>query len=404
MKKQLLTAVLMKPAGPACNLGCSYCFYTPKQQRFGNHTRMSLETLETVTRQLLVQAAPNITFTWQGGEPTLMGIPFYREALRLQRSYAKANQTVHNAFMTNGFAVDTAWCDLFRDADMLVGLSVDGPRDVHDKHRTTKQGGPTWDRIASTAALLQRQGVRTNAVVVATEESCTRGREVYQSLTGMGFDHLQIVPCVERDPNDPTRLAPFSVTAQGFGRMLCDVFDCWRADFVDGAPSVSVRWLDGALQHHLGMPPTECTCSEHCGAYLVVEHDGSTYSCDFFVDDEHLLGRVHETTLGSMFRGRAHQAFIRAKARLPEDCRRCRWLPLCRGGCPKDRWRSDGRSVLCEGYLHFFAYADEELRRMAGRWKELRQPRGRSVVGPNDACPCGSGKKYKRCCSPDGPN
>ena len=401
MAGEQLSTVLVKPAGPACNMACSYCFYRSKKERFAAPTRMSPQTLETMTRQLLSQSSEELTFSWQGGEPTLMGPDFFRQALQLQRRYRRPRQKIHNAIMTNGFALDTGWCQLFRESNMMVGLSIDGRRELHDEYRSSQHGQPTWQHAVRAARMLIDHGVVTNAVTVATDRSVDHGREIYRFLTGMGFDHLQFVPCVETDLQDPEKLAPFSVSPKGYGRLLCDLFDCWREDFVDRVPSVSVRWLDGVLHHYLGLPPTECTAADSCGKYLVVEHDGSVYSCDFFVDDDHQLGNLHEQSLGAMFHSRAHRDFGRAKGDLPPDCQRCEWLSHCHGGCPKNRrLRSDGRTILCEGYRHFFEYADREMTRLARRWLErmATDPPRQPKVGRNQPCPCGSGKKFKRCC------
>jgi uncharacterized protein len=389
-----LSTLLVKPAGPDCNMACAYCFYTRKQELFPAPRRMSLETLGELTRQALAQAEDEVTFVWQGGEPTLAGLPFYRAALELQRRHCRPGQRVENALMTNGLLIDDEWCELLRDGGFLVGLSLDGPRDLHDRQRLRAGGQPTWEAVVAAARRLLARGVPVNALVLATELAAHRGREIYAALTGLGFTHLQLVPCVESAAVAGEAAAACTISADGFGQLLCDLFACWLADRgPDGGPRVSIRWFDAVVHRYLGRPPIECTLAKACGGYLVVEHDGSVYPCDFFVDGEHRLGDIHRDRLRALLHGEPHLRFARAKGDVAARCLSCKWLELCQGGCPKDRLvTADGASHLCEAYLRFFPHADRAMMEVA-----RRRQRG-PAAGPNDPCPCGSGKKRKRCC------
>jgi uncharacterized protein len=399
MPRPRLSTLLVKPAGPDCNMACDYCFYLEKRQLFGEGDhRMRPEVLQATTRGLLRAGGDAVTFIWQGGEPTLMGLPFYREALRLQRAHRRPGQRVENALMTNGLLLDDAWCDVLLQGEFLLGLSIDGPQDLHDGHRRLSGGQPSWERVLRSARLLLRRGVPVNAVVLASRDSCGRGREIYQTLAGLGFDHLQLIPCVEPDPQNPGELAPFSVTPEDFGDLLCELFDCWAGDLRDGMPALSIRWFDAVLQRYLGLPPQECTLAETCGTYLVVEHQGNVYSCDFYVDPGHLLGNVLRDPLDRLFAGEAQRGFGLAKGQLTAECLECPWLELCQGGCPKDRL-AGGQSHLCASYRRFFSHADGRLRELAARYQQRRRA-GRALrkVGRNAPCPCGSGRKHKHCC------
>jgi len=368
-----VTEVLVKPAGPDCNLACDYCFYTAKSQMFASpKTRMSDAVLESMIQQLLAQPVPQISIGWQGGEPTLMGLPFYRKALNLMERHGRG-QRVANGLQTNGMLIDKAWAKLFRNYHFLIGLSLDGPQHVHDYYRTNRAGRGSWQKAVDAAHLLLDQGVEVNVLTVVNNYSVRFPEEIYSYHKAQGLNFMQFIPCVERDPKDSSHLASFSVSAEGYGDFLCKVFDLWLADFMDGMPTTSIRFFEALLFKYAGFPPTECTLLEECGNYLLIEHTGDVYTCDFFVESEWKLGNIQEMPLHDLLNSSRQVGFGRLKASLPEDCLACEWRTLCRGGCTKDRLRNpqlEGRNHFCEAYKIFIVHADARLQALADGWKE----------------------------------
>jgi len=373
-----LTSVLVKPAGADCNLSCAYCFYTAKAALYPEtrRPRMSPEILEEMVRQVMRYGGPFVSFGWQGGEPTLMGPDFYRRAVELQERHGRPGQTVGNGMQTNGLLIDDQWCRLLARHSFLVGLSLDGPRHIHDRYRTDRGGAGTWARVCDAARRLLDGGVAVNALVLVNDYSVRYPREIYEFLKELGLTFMQFIPCVETDPLDDRRAAPFSVAGNPYGRFLCELFDLWRADFKDGQPTTSVRFFESVLYTYAGLPAPECSLLEECGGYVVVEHNGDVYACDFFVEPEWKLGNLAIHSLAAMLNSSRQGGFGRLKKRVPGECAACRWLPYCRGGCTKDRLRVEadgGSNHFCEAYRMFFAHAHGELTRLAGRGRGERQ-------------------------------
>lgn len=371
MTRRPVTEVLVKPAGPDCNLDCDYCFYTGKSQMFtGQKTRMSETVLERMIAQLLAQPVHQISIGWQGGEPTLMGVPFYRKAMDLLQRYSRG-QAVANGLQTNGVLIDKSWGRLFRDYHFLIGLSLDGPEHIHDHYRTNRGGGGSWQKAVNAAHLLQDSDVEVNVLTVVNDHSVQFPEEIYAFHKSHGLNFMQFIPCVETAASG-ARVESFSVDSASYGPFLCRLFDLWLADFYDGVPSTSIRFFEALLFQYAGFSPTECTLLEECGNYMLVEHNGDVYTCDFFVEPEWKLGNLLEVPLETMLNSHRQHEFGQQKAHLPQDCINCQWKLHCRGGCTKDRLRNplgDGRNHFCEAYKLFFTYADSRLRDLVEAWK-----------------------------------
>ncbi|MBE7559943.1 anaerobic sulfatase maturase [bacterium] len=405
-----LSSILIKPTGADCNIDCTYCFYLEKASLYPERPvhRMSGEVLEAMVRQGMEYGGGGITFSWQGGEPTLMGLPFFEKAVAFQQRYGRPGQRVANSMQTNGLLLDEQWAEFFRKYRFLIGLSLDGPEHVHDHYRVTKNGRPTWAKVVEKARMLLTTGVQANVLVVVSDYSARYAREIYRFLSELGFTFMQFIPCVETDPGDRTRAAPYSVSAEAYGRFLCEVFDCWQADWRDGRPRTSVRWIDSVFHTYVGRIPPECTLLRECGCYVVVEHNGDVYACDFFVEGDWKLGNLLSGSLFDMLNSERQAEFGRLKAQLPPECPPCPWLSHCYGGCTKDRLRDPadgGSNHFCGSYKMFFEHAHETLSRLAEdfvRQQNWRRALAAGVdpaqLGRNDPCPCGSGKKYKACC------
>jgi uncharacterized protein len=374
MDEKTLDCLVVKPAGPDCNLACHYCYYSEKADLFpgpGRH-RMSPEILETLIRRTLAESGPAVSYGWQGGEPTLMGLPFFEKAVGYQREYG-AGHTVDNSLQTNGFLLGEKWAEFLAEYNFLVGLSLDGPGHIHDRYRRRRDGRGTFETVQGKADLLLKRGVEVNVLCCVTDYSVNHPRELYEYFKSMGLKWMQFIPVLEKDKHDPRRAAPFSVDAERFGDFLCAVFDLWLDDFRDGVPTTFVRWFESVLYTYVGVSPPECTLQSECGNYLLVEHNGDVYSCDFFVEPEWKLGNITYASPAAMLNSRKQREFGRRKAALPGPCSSCDHLVHCRGGCPKDRFmpdRGDGWPGLCRGYKKFFAHADGCLRELAQRFRK----------------------------------
>ena len=414
--------VMVKPHGPVCNLDCKYCYYLCKEALYpASSFRMTYRVLEVFTRDYIqAQAVPEVVFVWQGGEPTLMGLEFFRHAVELQAQYRRPHMRIHNALQTNGTLLNDDWCRFFREHDFLIGVSLDGPRDLHDALRTDRCGQPTFERVIAGINLLKQHGVEFNVLTAVHAANAPHPLEVYRFLRDeVGAAFIQFIPVVERGI-DPDRQAgqcvsTHSVTARQYGEFLCSIFDEWvRRD----VGRTYVQIFDMALSAWVGQMPTLCVMAETCGLAMVLEHNGDLYSCDHFVEPRHRLGNILDTPLATLATSVQQRLFGLAKReRLPDYCRACPVYFVCHGGCPKDRFLrtpdgEPGLNYLCEGFRRFFTHIEQPMRFMATELRAGRPPanirtllawqqgqRGAECgpVGRNDPCPCGSGRKFKHC-------
>ena len=378
---------MAKPIGPICNLDCRYCYYLEKEALYprGKNFRMSPEVLETYIRDYLaLQEGHELSMTWQGGEPTLLGLEFFERVVALQQKYA-GGRKVANAIQTNGTRLTAEWCRFFKANDFLVGLSIDGPRKLHDTYRVDKGNKPTFDSVMTGLKLLKRHGVEFNTLTVVSASNVKRPLEVYEFLKEQGSGFLQFIPLVERtDATSPVEVATtrsevtrWSVPAVAYGEFLCTIFDHWvRAD----VGKVFVQLFDVALGIWSGRGSSLCVFSEDCGRALAVEHNGDLFSCDHFVYPKYNLGNLLNTSLGDMVNSAAQQAFGEAKSTtLPKYCRECDVRFACHGECPKNRFTltpdgEPGLNHLCAAYKRFFTHIDEPMRTMTTLLNSGRPP------------------------------
>ena len=360
--------IMLKPGGSLCNLSCRYCYYLDKAEIYGGREPvMSEAMLETVVREYIAaNDVPEVTFNWHGGEPLLLGLDFYRKALELEEKYA-GGKTIHNTIETNGILLDRAWADFFRKHGFLVGISIDGPKDIHDKFRRDRGGAPTFDKVINAVRLLQTSGVEFNTMSTVNAASEGRGREVYQFLKSLGSRYLQFMPVVEHikagritDPAESgAQIAPWSVGSSAFGRFLCDIFDVWVRNDVG---RVFVGQFDATLASWCRVSPGICVYAETCGGNAVIEHNGDVYPCDHFVYPKYKLGNIARKSIPEMMASEPMVRFgIDKRNSLPSACRKCRWLFACHGECPKHRFNhtergETGLNALCTGYQQFYAH------------------------------------------------
>lgn len=352
--------LLIKPSGSDCNLDCTYCFYKRRSSEIGQgRQRMSDEVLERLVKDYMDLRFPMSGFAWQGGEPTLMGLDFFKRAVELQRRYGVAGQEVGNSIQTNAVLLDSApWCRFLHESRFLVGVSIDGPKELHDPYRLDLGGHGTWDCVMAAMGRMKEFGVEYNTLTLVNRLTADHPDEVFDFLVGLGMRYLQFIPCVEVHPQSG-QVAGFSVTPKQYGDFLCRVFDRWT-EF--GPDKLSIRDFDSLLSHCIGGRHTICTFDRQCSQYIVVEHQGDVFPCDFFVEPKWRLGSIFETPIDQLAACAEKKAFARMKTNLANKCLVCRHLAICRGGCLKDRAPFDsnnyGReSYFCESYRQFFDYA-----------------------------------------------
>jgi uncharacterized protein len=421
--------LLAKPTGAVCNLDCSYCFFLSKEMLYpGSRFRMADELLETYVRQLIEAHgdAPEVAIAWQGGEPTLMGVPFFRRSVELAARCLRPGQRAAYTIQTNGTLIDHDWAEFFAEHEFLVGLSIDGPAGMHDAYRVDKGGKGSFGRVLRGLELLQEHEVEWNALTTVHAANAEHGREVYCFLRDdCGARHVQFIPIVERlvegdTPEwsswrdralyvqDGSSVTDRSVTGVQYGRFLIDVFEEWvRRDVGD----VFVQMFDVALANWAGEQPSLCVHSETCGLALALEHTGDLYSCDHFVEPRYRLGNIKETHMLELVASQRQRQFgLDKRDTLPRFCLECDVRFACHGGCPKDRFietpdGEPGLNVLCAGFKMFFHHVDRPMKLMSMLLAEGRAPA--EIVrfyaaadagrGRNAPCTCGNGRKWKRC-------
>lgn len=406
--------VMTKPIGPICNLDCAYCYYLEKEHLYpGTQSfRMSDALLESYVRQYIeANPGPEVHFAWQGGEPTLMGLDFFRRVVELQKKYLPRGWTCTNALQTNGTLLTPEWCTFLRENGFLIGISIDGPAHLHDLYRLDKGQRPTHGKVMRGLRLLQEHRVEHNVLCVVNSANSEHPLEVYNFFKGAGVRWIQFIPAVERvGEHDVTER---SVRPDQWGVFLTTIFDEWVRNDIG---KIYVQTFEEAIRGEAGIPGGLCVFQETCGDAVAMEHNGDVYSCDHFVLPEFRLGNIEETPLRDLLSLPRQTAFGEAKRdTLPEYCKQCEVLSLCHGECPKNRFietpdGEPGLNYLCAGYRRFFNHVRPYARRIlallqAGRpaaqlMTELQAEetaKWRSA-GRNDPCPCGSGRKYKRCC------
>jgi uncharacterized protein len=433
--------ILAKPTGAICNLDCKYCFFLSKEMLYpGSRFRMADELLEEYMRQYIeAQAVPQVTVAWQGGEPTLMGVDFFRRSIEFAEKYKKPDMTIEYTIQTNGTTLDDEWGEFFREHSFLVGISIDGPQALHDAYRVDKGGKPTFDRVMRGLDLLKNHNVDFNVLCTVHAANADHPVEVYRFFRDeLGAEFIQFIPIIERASETtlpvanlgwgerPGETRPLyiqegdlvterSVQPEQYGRFLIGIFDEWvRRD----VGRVYVQHFDVALGAWVGQPGGVCIFAPTCGNALAIEHNGDLYSCDHFVEPDYLLGNIQDVPMIELVASDEQRKFGQDKQdSLPRYCRECEVRFACHGGCPKNRFietpdGEPGLNYLCAGYKAFFNHIDQPMRIMAELLRRDRAPAeivqilaaqeaqkqvAFASAKRNDPCPCGSGRKFKRC-------
>lgn len=425
--------VMAKPSGSTCNIDCTYCFFLSKEALYPNDKhRMSDATLEAYIRQVLEShRTPEVTVAWQGGEPTLMKLDFFRRAVELAEKHRRPGQLVKHTFQTNGMLLDDDWCAFFKKHDFLIGLSVDGPRELHDAYRRDRRQQGTFDRVMQGWRHLRRHGVEFNILCTVNAANEKHGRTVYRFFRDeLGAKWVQFIPIIERASAETLAVAnqgwsdrpgrkrllytqtgdlvtERSVGSEQYGRFLVDIFEEWvRHDVA----KIYVQLFDVTLAAYFGRHLL-CIHAPTCGYGMALEHNGDLYSCDHFVEPRFLLGNIHETHMQTLVSSPQQRKFGQDKRdTLTAQCQKCEVRQLCNGGCPKDRFAlsrdgEPGHNYLCSGLELFFKHTQPAMRMMAQLLQRNRAPADvMGLIAAEDArggryraCPCGSGRKFRFC-------
>jgi uncharacterized protein len=395
-------SLLIKPTSADCNLRCQYCFYLDRSSLYPESARhrMSGAVLEKMIAGYMATDQPQYAFSWQGGEPCLMGVDFFRQVTRLQQKYGRRGSIVANSLQTNATLIDDELAAHLAQFKFLVGVSLDGPREVHDHFRTTASGRGTHAAVLKGIECLKRHRVEFNILNLVTAANAKKGKEIYRYLTGLGCYYHQYIPCVEFDEKGEP--LPFSVSGEEWGEFLCGIFDEW---YQSDTRKVSVRLFDSVLNFMVNGVYNICHLGGHCSQYFVVEHNGDVYPCDFFVEAARKLGNIAANPWDELLQSSAYRVFGDQKSRWNSRCATCAYLNYCSGDCLKHRFYGSANpeqtSWLCQGWRQFYEHSLPRFEKLA---LALLQERGHMnskipnvKAGRNDPCFCGSGKQYKKC-------
>ena len=407
--------VFTKPIGSICNLDCDYCYYLKKEKLYpkGESFRMPHDILEEyIVQHIDACPDPVISFSWHGGEPTVLGLDYFRKIVALQRKHTPPNRSITNGMQTNGTLIDEEWCRFLAAEEFVVGISLDGPEEMHDRYRVTKNNKPTYKQTMRGYKLLQQYRVLCEILCVVNAYNVLYPTELYRFFNELDARFLTFLPLVEPQPYAEGSVSNRAVPCEAFGIFLCTIFDEWMRQDIG---KIKVQIFEEAARTAFGQEHTLCIFRKVCGRVPVIEHNGDFYSCDHFVDANHHLGNIRETPMVDLLESPVQRAFGQAKLdNLPHQCRVCEVRAMCNGGCPKNRFiqTQDGEAglnYLCAAYKHFFTHCQPFITEIAALWQRqiseqqiVKQPSTTPRIipktGRNDPCPCGSGKKYKKCC------
>ena len=367
--------IFAKPTGPICNLGCTYCYYLQKDQLYPSGESFYMPDIileEYIVQHIEASAGPVIRFSWHGGEPTILGLDYFRKIVALQRKNQPSSQRIMNGMQTNGTLLDEDWCRFLADEGFYVGLSLDGPQEIHDRNRLTKGGKPTFAQTMRGFGLLRQHQVSTDILCVVNAHNVRIPLEVYRFFKQIGAKYVSFLPMVEPNPGSKSGVSGLSIPADAWGSFLCTIFDKWVNQDIG---KIKVQVFEEAARTAFDQEHSLCIFRPVCGDIPVVEHNGDFYSCDHFVDEEHHLGNIIETPLVELLESPAQRAFGRSKLdSLPRYCRECEVKAMCHGECPKNRFirtpdGEEGLNYLCAGYKRFFTHCQPFVKNVAAEWK-----------------------------------
>ena len=397
--------VFVKPISSICNLDCHYCYYLKKEKLFPEAESFRMPDIileEYIVQHIEASSEPVIRFSWHGGEPTILGLDYFRKIVELQKKHQPSNQRITNGIQTNGTLLDDDWCRFLAAERFAVGISLDGPQDIHDRYRLTKGRKPTFEQTIRGYELLRKHRVNNDILCVVNSYNVQFPAQVYQFFKQIKARYISFLPLVELQPDSKSGVSDRTVPTGAFGVFLCTIFDEWINLDIG---RIKIQIFEEAARTAFGQDHSLCIFRKTCGDIPVVEHNGDFFSCDHFVDKKHRLGNIIETPLIELLESPEQRAFGHAKLdTLPRGCRECDVIAMCNGGCPKNRFLKTldgeaGLNYLCAGYKRFFSHCRPFIEEVAALWNsQTVETRALSKTGRDEPCLCGSGLKYKKCC------
>lgn len=396
--------VMWKTVSEACNLACDYCYYSSCGGQPGKIEKIDSIMLEKFIKEYMDLSNGMASFAWQGGEPLLAGLEFFKQVVFLQAKYAPKNTIISNSLQTNATLITDEWASFFKQYNFLIGVSLDGPKEINDVRRVNGHGSGSFDRVMRGINHLRNAHVDFNILTVIHEGNVGRAKELMAFYQSEGFSHVQFIPCMDFRAQEPNKPGQYLITPEQYGQFLCEAFDIW---YNDSTPKRSVRFFDNILSVYLHQEAELCVHRQSCPKTLILEQNGDAYPCDFYMNDDFRLGNVGQDSLIDILNSTKYDDFLGLKPNLPEVCLDCKYLHLCHGGCPRNRaWNQADDTAdsdyFCESYLQLYNYGHERMERLAEniklQWLQNHLRAGRPKPDRNDICLCGSRKKFKKCC------
>lgn len=399
--------VMWKTVSEDCNLACDYCYYsTCGGKPDAKIRRIDSAILEKFIKEYMAKAHGTASFAWQGGEPLLAGYDFFEQLVALQAFYAPPHTAISNALQSNGTLVNDKWAAFFKQYKFLLGISLDGPKEIHDKRRVDANGQGSFERVMRGISYLQKHQVDFNILTVIHKDNVAKAKELMQFYKEQKFDYVQFIPCMDFHSQDIHTPGVYEITPKEYGQFLCEAFDIW---YNDGQPTMSVRFFDNMLSVYMRREAELCVHRSACPKTLILEQNGDAYPCDFYIHPDMKLGNVGVDSLDAILDSPIYSEFAKMKPQLPDKCKSCQWLELCHGGCPRNRrWDKLNDEVFadyfCASYMKIYSYAHERMQQLGAAQRREWFKRGVNALykgklpGRNDPCACGSGRKYKQCC------
>jgi len=399
--------IFVKPVGATCNLNCRYCYYLEKIKLFSNNSNVSMDKNlleEYINQHINASTSKTIMFSWHGGEPLLAGLDFYKHAVAVQKNKCPSGSQIINGIQTNGTLLDENWCRFFAQENFYVGLSIDGPKDLHNIYRYKKDGSEVFDKLSSALAMLNKYNINTEILCVVHNENVKFPLKVYNFFKRSGATQMTFLPLVIRNINKESGVDECSVPSEAFGDFMICIFDEWLKRDIG---KVKIQLFEEATRKAFNIEHTLCIFKKECGGVPVIEHNGDFYSCDHYVDENHLIGNIKNSSIEELIDSEKQKAFGRNKFEsLPLYCISCEVMEMCNGECPKNRFITTpdgeaGLNYLCVGYKKFFTHCLPFINAVSKAWQMKNSPNLKSSTPSpqrNETCPCGSGKKYKHCC------
>lgn len=401
-------SVMWKTVSEDCNLACDYCYYSTCGGKLGPKiNRIDSAVLDKFIKDYMQHSQGAATFAWQGGEPLLAGHEFFEEVVYLQALHAPPHTVISNSLQTNATLINDRWASFFKTYNFLIGVSLDGPKEIHDSRRVNAAGKGSFDRVMAGIGHLRRHQVDFNILTVVHKGNVDKAKELMTFYRENGFNYVQFIPCMDFRSQQVDQPGVYEISPREYGDFLCEVFDEW---YNDGNPETSVRFFDNMLSVYLNRAAELCVHRAACPTSLVLEQNGDAFPCDFFINEQWKVGNVANASIADMLAHPNYERFHRMKPALPDKCRVCEWQRLCYGGCPRNRkWNAEAEQAdpdfFCQSYMQIYAYAHERMAELGQKLRRemyahnLQRYFDGKAPGRNEPCPCGSGKKYKACCA-----